>query len=171
LHTRAQGALIGANGRVAALHDILTQLLSYPRPLRHLLGLMLARSTPATTLAPPTRTRWPAAGPNLPLTPPRRCQRRRTPAPGAGSRARPHPAGTVAAAFMNQQSASSLPSCTGALSAALLSFNVAVGESARALGRAFSHPGSRARVARHPGRTVAAPHIFKMVAVPGICVA
>jgi heme-degrading monooxygenase HmoA len=49
--------------------------------------------------------------------------------------------------------------------------NVAVWESARALGRAFSSPEFQARVARYPDSTVAAPHVFKKVAVPGICVA
>jgi quinol monooxygenase YgiN len=49
--------------------------------------------------------------------------------------------------------------------------NVAVWESARALGRAFSSPQFQARVARYPDTTVATPHVFKKVAVPGICVA
>jgi 2-polyprenyl-6-methoxyphenol hydroxylase-like FAD-dependent oxidoreductase len=72
LHTRAQGALIGAgaNGRLAALRDILTQLLSYPQPLRHLLGLMYALDTRYDTGAAdphPLAGRW---APNLPLTTP-----------------------------------------------------------------------------------------------------
>jgi hypothetical protein len=49
--------------------------------------------------------------------------------------------------------------------------NVAVWESARALGRAFRSPEFRARAARYPEGAVAAPHVFKRVAVPGICVA
>jgi heme-degrading monooxygenase HmoA len=49
--------------------------------------------------------------------------------------------------------------------------NVAVWESARALGRAFSSPEFQARAARYPDTTVAAPHAFKKVAVPGICTA
>jgi len=48
---------------------------------------------------------------------------------------------------------------------------VAVWESARALGQAFASPEFQARAARYPGSTVAAPHVFKKVAVPGICVA
>jgi heme-degrading monooxygenase HmoA len=48
--------------------------------------------------------------------------------------------------------------------------NVAVWESARALGRAFGSPEFRARAARYPDGAVAAPHVFKKVAVPGICV-
>jgi heme-degrading monooxygenase HmoA len=47
--------------------------------------------------------------------------------------------------------------------------NVAVWESARALGRAFSSPEFQARVARYPDSTVATPHVFKKVAVAGIC--
>lgn len=49
--------------------------------------------------------------------------------------------------------------------------NVAVWESARALGRAFGSPEFQARAARYPDSTVAAPHVFTKVAVPGICVA
>jgi len=49
--------------------------------------------------------------------------------------------------------------------------NVAVWESARALGQAFSSPGFQARAARYPDSTVAAPHLFKKAAVTGICVA
>ncbi len=49
--------------------------------------------------------------------------------------------------------------------------NVAVWESASALGAAFGSPEFRERAARYPESTVAAPHVFKKVAVPGICVA
>ena len=49
--------------------------------------------------------------------------------------------------------------------------NVAVWESARALGEAFRSPEFQRRAARYPDNTVAAPHVFKKVAVPGICVA
>jgi heme-degrading monooxygenase HmoA len=47
--------------------------------------------------------------------------------------------------------------------------NVAVWESARALGRALSSPEFQARSARYPESTVAAPHVFTKVAVSGIC--
>jgi heme-degrading monooxygenase HmoA len=47
--------------------------------------------------------------------------------------------------------------------------NVAVWESARALGQAFRSPEFQARAARYPDSTVAAPHVFTKVAVPGIC--
>jgi hypothetical protein len=70
LHTRAQNALIGsgADGRLAALRDILAQLLSYQQPLRHLLRLMYALDTRYDTGAAdphPLAGRW---APNLPLT-------------------------------------------------------------------------------------------------------
>ena len=49
--------------------------------------------------------------------------------------------------------------------------NVAVWESARALGRAFGSPEFQARAARYPDSTTAAPHVFTKIAVPGICLA
>lgn len=49
--------------------------------------------------------------------------------------------------------------------------NVAVWESARALGTAFSSPEFQRSLERYPESTVAAPHVFEKVAVPGICVA
>jgi heme-degrading monooxygenase HmoA len=49
--------------------------------------------------------------------------------------------------------------------------NVAVWESARALGEAFRSPEFQERAARYPDSAVAAPHVFEKVAVPGICVA
>ncbi len=49
--------------------------------------------------------------------------------------------------------------------------NVAVWESSRALGAAFGSPEFQERAARYPESTVAAPHVFEKVAVPGICVA
>jgi heme-degrading monooxygenase HmoA len=49
--------------------------------------------------------------------------------------------------------------------------NVAVWESARALGQAFRSPEFQTRSAGYPDSTVAAPHVFEKVAVPGICVA
>jgi quinol monooxygenase YgiN len=49
--------------------------------------------------------------------------------------------------------------------------NVAVWESARALGEAFRSPEFQQRVAEYPEDAVAAPHVFEKVAVPGICVA
>jgi heme-degrading monooxygenase HmoA len=49
--------------------------------------------------------------------------------------------------------------------------NVAVWESVDAFRRAFIAPEFRAKLDRYPARAVAAPHLFRKVAVPGICVA
>ncbi|PZS36486.1 MAG: antibiotic biosynthesis monooxygenase [Pseudonocardiales bacterium] len=49
--------------------------------------------------------------------------------------------------------------------------NVAVWESARGLGDAFRSPEFRTRTAQYPDSTVASPHVFEKVAVPGVCVA
>ena len=49
--------------------------------------------------------------------------------------------------------------------------NVAVWESSQALGAAFGSPEFQERAARYPDSTIAAPHLFERVAVPGICVA
>jgi heme-degrading monooxygenase HmoA len=46
--------------------------------------------------------------------------------------------------------------------------NVAEWESAQALGEAFRSPEFQARIARYPESTVASPHVFERVAVPGI---
>ena len=47
--------------------------------------------------------------------------------------------------------------------------NVAVWESAAALGRTFRSSEFQGRAARYPEGVVAAPHVFKKVVVPGIC--
>jgi heme-degrading monooxygenase HmoA len=49
--------------------------------------------------------------------------------------------------------------------------NVATWESAKALGDAFRSPEFQGHVERYPESTVAAPHVFTKMAVPGICVA
>ena len=46
--------------------------------------------------------------------------------------------------------------------------NVAEWESARALGEAFRSPEFQGRAARYPDSTIASPHVFEKVAVPGI---
>ena len=48
--------------------------------------------------------------------------------------------------------------------------NVAVWESARALGQAFKSPEFQERVRHYPPSTITSPHVFKKTAVPGICV-
>jgi 2-polyprenyl-6-methoxyphenol hydroxylase-like FAD-dependent oxidoreductase len=72
LHTRAQGALMGSGGdeRVAALREVLGQLLQYEQPLRHLVSLMYALDTrydTGTADPHPLAGRW---GPDLALTTP-----------------------------------------------------------------------------------------------------
>jgi heme-degrading monooxygenase HmoA len=49
--------------------------------------------------------------------------------------------------------------------------NVAIWESARALGAALASPEFQAQTARYPEGTRAAPHVFERLAVPGICTA
>jgi Antibiotic biosynthesis monooxygenase len=75
------------------------------------------------------------------------------------------------AAFMKQQSDFVSTQLHQGTAGSTIFVNVAIWESARALGRAFSPPEFQARVAHYPGSTVAAPHVFKKVAVSGICVA
>jgi 2-polyprenyl-6-methoxyphenol hydroxylase-like FAD-dependent oxidoreductase len=69
LHTRAQGALMGAtDGRIAALREVLGQLLQYEEPLRHLVNLMYALDTCYDTgVTHPLAGRW---APDLALTTP-----------------------------------------------------------------------------------------------------
>ena len=48
--------------------------------------------------------------------------------------------------------------------------NYAIWESVRHFKQATSDPAFRSELARYPDSTVASPHIFRKVAVPGICV-
>ncbi len=48
--------------------------------------------------------------------------------------------------------------------------NTAVWESVEAFRDAFGDPAFQATFARYPDSTVASPHLFQKVAVPGICV-
>lgn len=50
-------------------------------------------------------------------------------------------------------------------------FNSAVWESLEAFRGAFSDPAFRAKLADYPSSAVTSPHLFRRVAVPGICVA
>ncbi|MBV8472559.1 MAG: antibiotic biosynthesis monooxygenase [Hyphomicrobiales bacterium] len=49
--------------------------------------------------------------------------------------------------------------------------NVAVWESTAAFRAAFSQPEFQAKLATYPASSVASPHLFEKVAVPGVCVA
>lgn len=75
------------------------------------------------------------------------------------------------AAFMRRQ-----PGCISAqlyrgTSGSTTFVNVAVWESARALGRAFGSPGFQERTRRYPDHGSVAPHVYQKVAVPGVCIA
>src|SRR3712207_3185159 len=48
--------------------------------------------------------------------------------------------------------------------------NVAVWESGAALGHAFRSAEFQERVGNYPDSTVTSPHVFKKVAIPGICI-
>lgn len=49
--------------------------------------------------------------------------------------------------------------------------NYAVWETTEHFGRAFGNPEFQSKLGRYPPSTVASPHLFQKVAVPGICVA
>jgi MarR family len=61
------------------------------------------------------------------------------------------------------------PSCTAARSAARPSSTWPSGSPPGRWAGRSARPSSRPRVARYPDSAVAAPHVFKKVAVPGIC--
>lgn len=52
-----------------------------------------------------------------------------------------------------------------------LLMNVAVWESAQALGRAFADPAFHAQVHQYPAGVRILPHVYRKVAVPGVCTA
>jgi heme-degrading monooxygenase HmoA len=75
------------------------------------------------------------------------------------------------AAYMKQQPGFISTQLHRGIAGSAAFINVAVWESARALGQAFSSPEFQRNIQRYPESTVAAPHAFEKVAVPGICVA
>jgi heme-degrading monooxygenase HmoA len=74
------------------------------------------------------------------------------------------------AAFMKQQPGFVSTQLHRGTAGSSTFMNVAVWESAEALGQAFGSPEFQARAARYPDGAVAIPHVFKKLAVPGICV-
>jgi len=74
------------------------------------------------------------------------------------------------AAFMKQQPGFISTQLHRGTAGSSTFMNVAVWESAKALGQAFRSPEFQTRAARYPDGAVAVPHVFKKVAVPGICV-
>jgi heme-degrading monooxygenase HmoA len=75
------------------------------------------------------------------------------------------------AAFMKQQAGFISTQLHRGKAGSTTFMNVAVWESARALGEAFRSPEFQGNLDRYPDSAVAAPHVFEKVAVPGICVA
>ena len=75
------------------------------------------------------------------------------------------------AAFMKQQPGFISTQLHRGIAGSTTFVNVAVWESAAALGAAFSSPEFQAHTARYPDSAVTQPHLFQKVAVPGICVA
>lgn len=74
------------------------------------------------------------------------------------------------AAFMKQQPGYISTQLHRGIAGSTTFVNIAVWESAKALGAAFRSPEFRARAGRYPNGAVAAPHVFQKVAVRGICV-
>src|SRR5262249_15398603 len=72
------------------------------------------------------------------------------------------------AAFMKQQPGFIATQLHRGTAGSTTFINVAVWESARALGRAFGSRDSRPRAARSPDGPTAAPHVSTRVAAPGI---
>src|SRR5262245_44789386 len=75
------------------------------------------------------------------------------------------------AAFMKQQPGFISTQLRQGTAGSTTFINVAVWESAGALGRAFGSPDVQPPAPPDPNSAVAAPHVFTKVAVPGICVA
>ncbi len=75
------------------------------------------------------------------------------------------------AAFMKQQPGFISTQLHRALGSNATYFNYAVWDSVAAFRNAFSHPEFRASLEAYPSSSVASPHLFQKVAVPGLCVA
>jgi heme-degrading monooxygenase HmoA len=75
------------------------------------------------------------------------------------------------AAFMKWQPGFLWTQLHRALGASPTYLNYAVWESTAAFRAAFTHPEFRAKLSAYPSSAVASPHLFRKVAVPGVCVA
>jgi heme-degrading monooxygenase HmoA len=75
------------------------------------------------------------------------------------------------AAFMKQQPGFISTQFHHGTGAGATFMNVAIWESAKALGDAFRSPAFQERSGRYPDSTVAVPQVFRRVAVAGICTA
>lgn len=75
------------------------------------------------------------------------------------------------AAFMKRQPGFISTQLHRALGESATYLNYAVWESTADFRAAFSHPEFRASLGAYPSSSIASPHLFQKVAVPGICVA
>jgi heme-degrading monooxygenase HmoA len=75
------------------------------------------------------------------------------------------------AAFMKQQPGFISTQLHRAIGESPTYFNYAVWESTAHFRAAFTHPEFQAKISIYPSSSVASPHLFQKVAVPGICVA
>jgi len=75
------------------------------------------------------------------------------------------------AAFMKRQSGFISTQLHRGTQGSTTFMNVAVWESAEALGRAFGAPEFQEHTTAYPATTTARPHVFEKLAVPGVCVA
>ena len=75
------------------------------------------------------------------------------------------------AAYMKQQPGFISTQLHRGIAGSTTFVNIAVWESAQALGAAFASPEFQRRASRYPESVIASPHVFEKVAVPGICVA
>ncbi len=74
------------------------------------------------------------------------------------------------AAFMKQQPGYISTQLHRGIGKSCVFINYAVWESVESFTTAFSNPEFQSRLANYPSSTVASPHLFRKVAVPGICV-
>lgn len=75
------------------------------------------------------------------------------------------------AAFMKRQPGFIATQLHRAIGESPTYLNYAVWESTAHFRAAFTHPEFRSKISAYPATAVASPHLFRKVAVPGICVA
>lgn len=75
------------------------------------------------------------------------------------------------AAFMKQQPGFISAQLHRGTTGSTTFINVAIWESTQAFAQAFGSPQFQERTANYPEDTIVTPHVFKKVAIPGICVA
>ena len=75
------------------------------------------------------------------------------------------------AAWMRQQPGFISTQLHRGIGGSCVFLNYAVWESSEHFKRAFTHPEFRSHLVHYPPSTVASPHLFEKLAIPGICVA